>query len=195
MVSVRGRGQAVVFLAALFAILAVMATRQAHAGTFAAPSVQTDAQISAEASYLSGRALTVTCAESSVAWQSALTAVGLPGAYADEFYGFSLIAQGEMHLSPYVCAGLRLGVSPSTRGAHELQVAWSVDVLVHESTHMGRFTYNEEIAEACARVGLPGELHRLYQVAYHSTEMRRLTSAATLFRSTQAAAYRNGTCA
>jgi hypothetical protein len=178
----------------LFAILAAMASGQARAGTFVAPSVQTDAQISAEASYLSGRALTVTCADSSAAWQFALTTVGLPAASADEYYGFSLIAQGEVHLSPYVCTGLRLGASPSTRRADELQVAWSVDVLLHESTHMGRFTSNEGVAEACARVGLPGELHRLYQVAYHSAEVRRLTSAATLFRSTQAAAYRDGTC-
>ena len=42
-----------------------------------------------------------------------------------------------MHLSPYVCEGLRLGASASTRRPNELQVAWSVDVLVHESRPHG----------------------------------------------------------
>lgn len=32
--------------------------------------------------------------------------VGFPEAEGDAHYGFSLIEQGELHLSPYVCTGL-----------------------------------------------------------------------------------------
>ena len=182
----------------LFAVLSLTAV-QARAGgplpaTTGAVSVRTDAGLSAEASALSGRAVTVVCAATSLEWKRALTAVGLPAASADEYYGFSLIPQGEMVLSPYVCEGLRLGAAASLRSSAELQVGWSVDVFLHESTHLGRFTYNEALAEGCARVGLPGELHRLYQVAYHSPAMTRLTLAAALFRSTQGAPYHGGAC-
>ena len=132
------------FLVLVAAILA-SAIGQAQASTSTAPSVRTDAGITAEADYLSGRTLTVVCATSGSEWSRALSAVGLPAGEADEYYGFSLIPEGEMHLSPYVCEGLRLGEIASTRRSHELQVAWSVDVLVHESTHMARFTYDEEL--------------------------------------------------
>ena len=98
-----------------------------------------------------------------------------------------------MYLSPYVCQGLRLGAS-SVTPTDELQVAWSVDVLIHESTHLGKFTYNEALAEACARAGLPAELHRLFQIAYHSPQLTRLTLDAAMFRNTMGAAYRGGTC-
>ena len=179
-----------VLVAAFFA----GAIGQAQASVSTAPSVRTDAGITAEADYLSGRTLTVVCATSGSEWSRALSAVGLPAGEADEYYGFSLIPEGEMHLSPYVCDGLRLGAVASTRQAHELQVAWSVDVLVHESTHMARFTYDEALTEACARAGLPVELHRLYGIAYHSAEMSRLTHAAAMFRSTQGVAYQGGTC-
>jgi hypothetical protein len=69
-----------------------------------------------------------------------------------------------------------------------------VDVLLHENVHLARLTSDERLTEACARIGLPAELHRLYGVGYRSAEMRRLTLAAALFRSTQGAAYRGGTC-
>ena len=69
-----------------------------------------------------------------------------------------------------------------------------MNVLVHESVHMARFTLDEKLTEACARTGLPIELHRLYRVAYRSAQMRRLTSAATWFRRTQPPAYQGGTC-
>jgi hypothetical protein len=180
--------------ALLIVALAVVAvTAQAGLAASRPASVATLAGISAEADYLSGRSLTVVCSSTSLEWQQALTANGLDAADADEYYGFSLIPQGVMYLSPYVCAGLRLGAS-SVRPADELQVAWSVDVLVHESTHLGKFTYDEALAEACARAGLPGELHRLFQVAYHSPQMKRLTLDAAAFRNTQGAVYRGGTC-
>jgi hypothetical protein len=183
----------VTFLAALLAVVFVTVISQAQATTGAAP-VQTDAWISAEADYLSGRTLTVVCAATAQDWAGALADAGLPPADADEYYGFSRIRLGEMHLSPYVCEGLRLGQVAATRRANELQVAWSVDVLLHESVHMARFTVDEALTEACARVGLPVELHRLYGVAYYSAEMSRLTFGATWFRRTQEAAYRGGTC-
>lgn len=193
-------------LIALFALVSSAAIGQAHAGAAASlngasggrtvrvTSAQMDAWISAEANYLSGRKLSVVCAATSQDWAQALSAAGFASAEADQYYGFSLIAQGEMHLSPYVCEGLRLGILASTRRANELQVAWSVNVLLHEGVHMGRSTFDEALAEACARVGLPVELHRLYGMAYHSTEMSRLTFAATLFRRTQEPAYQGGTC-
>ena len=158
-----------------------------------ATTVRSAAWISTEAERLSGRRLTVVCAVNARAWAQELADVGLFGE-AEEFYGFSLIRQGEMHLSPYVCEGLRLGTSASSRRANEFQVAWSVNVLVHESVHMARFTLDEKLTEACARIGLPIELHRLYRVAYHSAQMSRLTSAATWFRRTQPSAYQGGTC-
>ena len=68
-----------------------------------------DAWIAAEANALSNRSLSVTCSDNIQDWRRALTAVGFPAKEADEYYGFSLIEQGEMHLSPYVCAGLQLG--------------------------------------------------------------------------------------
>lgn len=158
------------------------------------PPAGAAAWIAAEADHLSGRRLTVACAASAQEWVRSLTDVGLPAEEADEHYGFSLIRRGELHLSPYVCEGLRLGTVASTRRAHELQVAWAVNVLLHESVHLARFTSDERLAEACARVGLPGELHRLYGIAYRSPEMRRLTAAATWFRRTQPHAYQGGTC-
>ena len=79
-------------------------------------------------------------------------------------------------------------------GQNELQVSWSVDVLIHESIHMGRFTTDEALAEACARVALPVELHRLYGLAYRSPELTRLPLAATWFRRTQGPAYQRGIC-
>jgi hypothetical protein len=148
----------------------------------------------AEANRLSGRNLTVTCAGTPAEWAADLTDVGLPAGDADGYYGLSTITSGEMRLSAYVCEGLRLGLTPPTRRANDLQVAWAVDVLLHESVHMGRFTPDEALAEACARDGLPGELHRLYGIPYASPEMRRLTLAATWFRRTQPAAYQGGTC-
>lgn len=147
-----------------------------------------------EADRLSSRNLTVACAANAGEWGQALAAVGFPAAEADEYYGFSLIEQGEMHLSPYVCAGLELGLVASSRRANELQVAWSVDVLVHESVHMGRRTSDEALTEACARAGLPLELHRLYGIAYGSPELRRLTAAATSFRQTMGSVYQRGVC-
>jgi len=193
MASPRNRARAFVSLALLMAALSVGAIGRAHAGTFAV-SVCTEAGIAAEADFLSGRTLTVACATTRPQWERTLTAVGLPAVEADEYYGFSLIPEGVMHLSPYVCAGLRLGTTAAGRAANELQVAWSVDVLLHESTHMGRHTYDEALVEACARAGLPGELNRLYGVAYHSPEMRSLTLAAASLRSTQGRAYQGGSC-
>jgi hypothetical protein len=136
----------------------------------------------------------VACSQTTTDWAAALAAAGLPAAQSDEIYGFSFIQPGAMYLSPYVCQGLQLGLHPRTRAANVLQVGWSVDVLLHESTHLGRFTSDEAWAEACARAGLPGELHRLYGVAYHSAEMSALTLAATWFRRTQSASYQGGTC-
>jgi hypothetical protein len=152
-----------------------------------------DVWISSEAERLSGRKLTVGCAAGARAWAQKVTEVGLSGA-ADEYYGFSLLRQGELYLSPYVCEGLRLGRSASTRRSHELQVAWSVNVLIHESVHLASGSVDESMVEACARIALPSELHRLYGVAYRSAEMRRLTSAATWFRGTMPSEYQGGTC-
>jgi hypothetical protein len=157
-------------------------------------SVLTDAGISIEADHLTGRAVTLVCAEDTQGWDQALTEAGFPPVDGDEYYGFSLIEQGEIHLSPYVCEGLRLGMVASRRRSHELQVAWSVDVLIHESVHVARSTVDEALTEACARLGLPAELHRLYRIAYGSAEMRRLTSAATFFRRTAPPEYQGGSC-
>ncbi|MGI8973434.1 MAG: hypothetical protein ACR2HI_04580 [Gaiella sp.] len=208
MVSSRVRVRAVTFFAALFTVF-VFATgsNQAQAarnpiwseagrsvaGTVVRSLVPTGAWISAEAEYMSRRELTVVCARTPQDWAQALTKVGLPPAW-DTYYGFSLIPQGEMHLSPYVCEGLRLGLLERTRRMNELQVAWAVNVLVHESVHMGRFTLDEALTEACARSGLPAALNRLFGVDYRSAEMSRLTFAATLFRRTQGVAYQGGAC-
>jgi hypothetical protein len=181
------------FRTAVLLILVLTVTAPAALAASRPASVATTAGLTAEADYLSGRSLTVVCASTSLEWRQVLTANGLAAADADEYYGFSLIPEGELYLSPYVCEGLSLGTS-GVRPADELQVAWSVDVLVHESTHLGRFTYNEALAEACARAGLPAELHRLFQVAYHSPQMKRLTLDAAAFRDTMGAAYRGGTC-
>ena len=150
-------------------------------------------RISADAGRLSGRQVTVACASNADEWAQRLTDVGLPGA-ADEYYGFSLIHRGEMHLSPYVCEGLRLGASAPMRRSHELQVAWAVNVLIHESVHLARSSPDEQIAEACARVALPRELHRLYRVEYRSAQMRRMTAAAAWFRRTMPPGYQGGIC-
>ena len=159
-----------------------------------AAAASVDAWIAVEADRLSGRTLVVSCADDARGWAQALRAVGLPPAGADEYDGFSLIQRGELHLSPYVCNGLRLGLAPSTRRSNELQVAWSVDVLVHESVHLGRFTADEALTEACARAGLPGELHHLSGIAYHSVELERLTRLAALVRRTMGPAYQGGAC-
>ena len=171
-------------------IVALSAVGAAQARVAAGRSVS----VGAEADRLSNRSLVVTCAANTQEWGQALTAVGWSASEADQYYGFSLIDQGEMHLSPYVCTGLRLGASALRRHANELQVAWSVDVLLHESVHMGRFTTDEARAEACARAALPLELHRLYNIPYGSAELRRLTTAAALFRQTMGAAYQHGVC-
>jgi hypothetical protein len=163
-------------------------------GSRVGASVLTDAGISTEADHLTGRAVRLVCAQNTQGWLQALAEVGFPPVDGDEYYGFSLIEQGEIHLSPYVCEGLRLGMVASRRRSHELQVAWSVDVLIHESVHLARSTVDEALTEACARLGLPAELHRLYRVAYDSAEMRRLTSAATFFRRTEAPEYQGGSC-
>jgi hypothetical protein len=181
------------FRTAALILLVLAVTAQAGLAASRPASVATLAGISAEADYLSGRSLAVVCASTSLEWRQALTANGLDGTQADEYYGFSLIPEGAMYLSPYVCQGLRLGAS-SVTPADELQVAWSVDVLVHESTHLGKLTYDEALAEACARAGLPAELHRLFRIAYHSPQMQRLTLDAAAFRTTMGAAYRGGTC-
>lgn len=69
-----------------------------------------------------------------------------------------------------------------------------MNVLIHESVHMGRHTTDEALTEACARIALPAELHRLYKLPYRSVELSRLTLAATWFRRSQDAAYRGGKC-
>ncbi len=180
-------GRTLIGLATLCALLVL--TASAQAGMTLAPQ-----PIAAAADALSGRTLTVSCATNAPSWASALNAAGLPSAQSSQFYGFSVIERGQMSLSPYVCRGLQLGFNPATRAANVLQVGWAVDVLIHESTHLARFSNDEALAEACARVGLPAELHRLYGVAYHSAEMSALTLAATWFRRSQAASYQGGTC-
>jgi hypothetical protein len=165
-----------------------------QAGRGIAGGLSADSWIAQEATYLSGRTVSVVCATTSQDWTRTVGDAGLPAADADTYYGFSLITKGVMHLSPYVCEGLALGADPSTRRANQLQVAWSVDVLVHESTHMSRFTYDEALTEACARAGLPIELNRLYGIAYHSVQMAQLTLAATRLRRTMESAYQEGTC-
>jgi hypothetical protein len=181
-------------MCALLVAGAIGQAARAATSTRSSVLVGTDAEITAEADFLSGRSLTVACASSGANWARTLTGVGLPTGQADGYYGLSLIPEGLMYLSPYVCEGLRLGMNAASRQTHELQVAWSVDVLVHESTHMGRFSYDEALVEACARIGLPSELHRLYGIAYHSPEMSSLTADAAVFRSTQPAAYQGGSC-
>ena len=152
-----------------------------------------DAWISAEANRLSGRKLAVVCAASEREWSQTVADARLPGP-AGEYYGFSLIQSGAMYLSPYVCEGLRLGSVAGTRRTHEMQVAWSANVLIHESGHLGRFSTDESLVEACARIGLPAELNRLYGVQFRSAEMRRLTSASDWLRRTMPAEYQSGTC-
>ena len=190
------------FVPAMVAAIFVLAVADAQAHTNASHArgaagaggaMQTHASITAEAERLSGRKLTVLCAATAQEWARGLTEVGLHGA-AGEFYGFSLLQRGELRLSPYVCEGLRLGAATATRRSHEMQVAWSVDVLIHESVHLARFSADERVAEACARIALPRELHRLYGVAYRSSEMRRLLSAAAWFRQAMPPAYQGGTC-
>jgi hypothetical protein len=203
MVGSRGTVRAFRILVVVFAVLVTSPVGQANAGatpttalrpTAVGSPVRADEWVSVEADYLSGRKLTVVCAATAEEWAQALVAVGFPAAAAEQYYGFSLIGPGEVHLSPYVCEGLRLGNRVSTRRQNELQVAWSVNVLVHESVHMGRFSTDEALAEACARTGLPGELRRLYKVAFRSAELSRLTLAATWFRRTQGPAYQGGSC-
>jgi hypothetical protein len=195
------RSLTIALVAAIVAAIFVAPVREARADTHVTAdrvgaggvTMQTHVWIDAEARRLSGRRLTVACAAGAQEWARRLTDVGLLGP-AGEYYGFSLVQRGEMHLSPYVCEGLRLGASAPARRSHELQVAWSVNVLIHESVHLARFSTDEKVAEACARIALPGELHRLYGVEYHSAQMRRLTSAAAWFRRSMPPAYQGGTC-
>ena len=198
MVRLRQGLRAAAFCAALVTIFfATPVVGQARAGTTPAPgrATATDSWILAEADLLSGRQLTVSCVANADDWASAVAAAGLaPARKGTEYYGLSVIAAGAMYLSPYVCEGLRLGGDAATRDANTLQVAWSVNVLIHESVHMGRHTFDEALAEACARVGLPVELHRLFGIPYRSPELRRLTLAAALLRDTMAGEYKNGTC-
>ncbi len=195
----RARGGTLTLISAIFALAALGTSSQASAARSTVPSrthlrSETTGWIAAEAQFLSGRPLRVVCGATAGEWALELKTVGLPPAQAGEFYGFSLIDQGEMDLSPYVCQGLQLGADAKTRAANQLQVAWSVDVLLHESVHLARSTRDEALAEACARVQLPGELHRLFGVKYGSAEVRALTLAATWFRRTQASSYQGGTC-
>jgi hypothetical protein len=178
---------------AVATLLALAGSGQAVAAP-AAGVTQFDAWVTTEADHLSGRQLTVLCGSDAASWASTLASAGVVAPQGSEVYGFSLIAAGGMYLSPYVCAGLRLGANPQTRAANVLQVAWSVDVLLHESVHLGRFSNDEKVAEACARAELPGELHRLYRLAYHAPELIALTLAATWFRRTQSVSYQDGTC-
>jgi len=198
MVRLRHGLRAAAFCAALVTIFfATPVVEQARAGVPPASgrATATDGWIVAEADLLSGRLLTVSCVANAADWASAVESAGLaPARHGTEYYGLSIIAAGAMYLSPYVCEGLRLGRKATTRDADALQVAWSVNVLIHESMHMGLHTFDEALAEACARVGLPIELHRLFGISYRSPELRRLTLAAALLRDTMDAEYKNGTC-
>lgn len=189
----RARGRAVGLCLIVFALVAFAGSAQAVAAPGRSSS-ELNAWVTAEADRLSSRQVTVVCSPDAASWANTLASAGLDTSQASEVYGFSLIAEGEMYLSPYVCAGLSLGANPRTRAANTLQVAWSVDVLLHESVHLARSTSDEALAEACARAELPGELHRLYRVAYHAPELQALTLAATWFRRTQASAYQGGSC-
>ena len=191
----------IVFISTLFSAIFIAPVTEARADTVATPgrvgvgsaAMKTDVWISAEADRLSGRKLNLVCAASAQEWAERLTEVGFRGA-AGEYYGFSLVHRDEMHLSPYVCEGLRFGTSAPVRRSHEFQVAWSVNVLIHESVHLARRSADEKLAEACARTALPGALHRLYRVEYNSAQMRRMISASAWFRRTMPPAYRGGTC-
>ncbi len=197
MVSYHGRRSAVITLL-LACVLVALGGSARDAAAASAPTAvgvaQLHAWVTSEAQRLSGRQVTVTCASDPASWASTLAAAGLVASQGSEVYGFSLIAAGGMYLSPYVCDGLRLGANPVTRAANPLQVGWSVDVLLHESVHLGRFTSDEATVEACARAELPVELHRIYSLAYHASELSALTLAANSFRSTQSASYKGGTC-
>ncbi len=175
-------------------LVAAIAMGLAGSAAHADAAVPRDTWIAAEATFLSGRPATVVCASNAAEWRRALVGVGFSPSPAGEYYGFSLIEGSAMYLSPYVCEGLRLGRVASWRRQHELQVSWSVDVLIHESVHLGRSTTDEALTEACARNGLPLELHRLYGLAYRSGELARLANGATWFRRTQLAAYQGGSC-
>ena len=69
-----------------------------------------------------------------------------------------------------------------------------MNVLIHESEHLAAPSRGESTTEACARIVLPNELHRLYGVEYHSAEMRALTFGAATFRRTMPSEYQGGTC-
>jgi hypothetical protein len=189
----RARGRAVSLLSIVFALVALVGSAQAMAAPGGSSS-ELNAWVTAEADHLTSRQVTVACSSDAASWASTLASAGLATSQSSEVYGFSLIAEGEMYLSPYVCTGLRLGANAQTRAANTLQVAWSIDVLLHESLHLERSTSDEALAEACARAELPGELHRLYRLAYHSPELQASTLAATWFRRTQPARYQGGTC-
>lgn len=116
-----------VVLAAFVAVsyLGTIATAQAatsRTGIGIATGTPAAGWIAAEANHLSGRNLTIVCATTDQEWAQTVGDAGLPAAEADQYYGFSLIPEGEMHLSPYVCDGLGLGSQRATRKANELQV-------------------------------------------------------------------------
>ena len=124
MVSSGGAFRAAAILVAILAALVAGPVGEAHGGSTATAAVrpaavgtpvETDAWITAEAVYLSGRPLTVVCSANALEWARAVAAVGFTTGAGQEYYGFSLIRQGEMYLSPYVCGGLRLGHSSSIR--------------------------------------------------------------------------------
>lgn len=131
MLRARPTTRAFVILAALLAAVIVRPVGDAHAGpspvffTSAAAAffLQQSVRMATEAEYLSGREVTVTCSTTAGEWAFALASADFRPAEADQYYGFSLIDQGVIHLSPYVCEGLRLGAIPSTRRQNELQVA------------------------------------------------------------------------
>ena len=109
MLGVRPRIVSFVSLLAALSLVAAVAAHVANAAPQHGVASARDAWIGAEADRLSGRNLTVTCADTQAEWGQELGLAGFPSAEADQYYGFSLIEQGELHLSPYVCEGLRLG--------------------------------------------------------------------------------------
>lgn len=148
-------------------------------------------KLSRTASLVAGKQVRVVCAQSDAEWEQMKSANGLkqPG----RVYGFAYAGNTTAYIEYPVCSAMRSALVTGPRRVNMTQLAWGVDVLTHESTHL-RGVKDEATTEACARKYLARSLNSLYRISYGTPLMRDLTSRAARVRGTMPTEYQGGHC-
>ncbi|MCR4340517.1 MAG: hypothetical protein NUW01_11620, partial [Gemmatimonadaceae bacterium] len=136
------------------------------------------------AAEIAGKPVLVRCAQTFDAWAAQVAATGGGNPY--QIGGYTLVADGETHLSPWTCQHIE-GWLRGKNVPSLARFASSVLLLVHETVHL-RGELDESVADCTALRELPGVLTRRFGIKRAVT--RRAIMAAAWVRHRAQAEYR-----